>query len=100
MKTVVTIKLLELTIFNLLFCIVLYLYYYFVDSYYIYYFIVDIQGQEYQFGATITTSGGTAISKTFQILYRNETIVLNDSFVFRLHMLVNSDKVNLTFLLH
>ncbi|XP_078360921.1 protein FAM135A-like isoform X2 [Oculina patagonica] len=53
----------------------------------------DAQGQEYQFGATIAPSGGTAISKTFQILYRNEAIVLNDSFVFRLHMLVNSDKV-------
>lgn len=65
-----------------------------------YHFTLDIQGQEYQFGATIMPSGGTAISKTFQILYRNESIVLNDSFVFRLHMLVNSDKVNLKFLLH
>ena len=55
---------------------------------------LDAQGQEYQFGATITSSGVTAISKTFQILYRNESIVLNDSFVFRLNMLVNSDKVN------
>ena len=73
----------------------LYLYYYFVDTYFIYCFTLDIQGQEYQFGATITSSGGTAISKTFQILYRNESIVLNDSFVFRLHMLVNSDKVNI-----
>lgn len=72
----------------------LYIIYSFVGTYYIYDFIVDIQGQEYQFGAAITPSGGTAISKTFQILYRNESIVLNDSFVFHLHMLVNSDKVN------
>lgn len=72
----------------------MFLYYYFVDAYCIYYFTLDIQGQEYPFGATITPSGGTVISKTFQILYRNESIVLNDSFVFRLHMLVNSDKVN------
>lgn len=55
--------------------------------------VSDSQGAEYQFGATIDSSGQTAISRTFQILYRNESVVLNDSFVFRLHLLVNSDKI-------
>ena len=78
-------------IFNLLFLFRVYIiiFWTFIIS-----LLLDIQGQEYQFGATITPSGGTAISKTFQILYRNESIMLNDSFVFRLHMLVNSDKVS------
>ena len=62
-------------------------------------FFPDLKGPEYQFGAAITSSGLTAVSKTFQILYRNESVVVNDCFVFRLHMLVNSDKVPLSILL-
>lgn len=51
------------------------------------------QGTEYQCGSTITPSGLTAVTKTFQILYRNEAVPVNDSFLFRLYMLVNSDKM-------
>lgn len=53
----------------------------------------DHQGIEYQCGSAITSCGLTAVTKTFQILYRNEAVPLNDSFVFRLHILVNSDKI-------
>lgn len=88
------IKQLQLMIFNLLFLFRVYIIIFWTLITFIISLLLDIQGQEYQFGATITPSGGTAISKTFQILYRNESIMLNDSFVFRLHMLVNSDKVS------
>ena len=81
-------------IFNLLFLFGVYIIILWTLIIFIISLLPDIQGQEYQFGATITPSRGTAISKTFQILYRNESILLNDSFVFRLHMLVNSDKVS------
>ncbi|KAK6178838.1 hypothetical protein SNE40_011333 [Patella caerulea] len=34
-----------------------------------------------------------AISKTFQILYRNEDVVINDPMIFRIHTLVDSTKL-------
>eukprot|EP00106_Octopus_bimaculoides_P010487 XP_014777929.1 PREDICTED: protein FAM135A-like [Octopus bimaculoides] len=39
---------------------------------------------------------GVAVSKTFQILYRNEDVVVNDIILFRIHVLVDSSKVNET----
>lgn len=36
---------------------------------------------------------GTAISKTFQILYRNEDVAINDLVMYRLHTLVDANKV-------
>ncbi|GAB1598325.1 protein FAM135A-like isoform X5 [Argonauta hians] len=43
-----------------------------------------------------TIINGVAISKTFQILYRNEDVVVNDIILFRIHVLVDSSKVNET----
>lgn len=39
---------------------------------------------------------GVAVSKTFQILYRNEDVVVNDVILFRIHVLVDSSKVSET----
>ncbi|XP_022313920.2 protein FAM135A-like isoform X4 [Crassostrea virginica] len=36
---------------------------------------------------------GTAISKTFQILYRNEDVAINDLIMYRLHTLVDANKI-------
>lgn len=36
---------------------------------------------------------GVAVSKTFQILYRNEDVVVNDVILFRIHVLVDSSKI-------
>jgi hypothetical protein len=36
---------------------------------------------------------GVAVSKTFEILYRNEDVIVNDIITFRVHMLVDSQKV-------
>lgn len=52
------------------------------------------RNQDYLLPATVSPSSPTAISKTFQILYKNEEIILDDCFLFSLHMLVDSDKVN------
>ena len=35
----------------------------------------------------------TGVSKTFQILYKNEEVTVNDIFLFKVHVLVDSDKV-------
>lgn len=53
----------------------------------------DYQPDDCLYPALVTPSGLTAVSKTFQILYKNEEIVLSDSFIFRLNMLVDSNKV-------
>ncbi|CAG0913705.1 unnamed protein product [Notodromas monacha] len=37
---------------------------------------------------------GSAASKTFQVLYRNEEIYLNDVFIFRVDLMVNPFKIN------
>lgn len=37
---------------------------------------------------------GTGVSKTFQILYRNEEVLLDDVIMFRAHILVDSHKVS------
>lgn len=39
---------------------------------------------------------GVAVSKTFQILYRNEDVLVNDVILFRIHILVDSSKVSET----
>ncbi|XP_059470771.1 protein FAM135B isoform X2 [Neocloeon triangulifer] len=39
---------------------------------------------------------GTGVSKTFQILYRNEEVLLDDVFTFRVHILVDSQKIEET----
>ncbi|XP_064624581.1 protein FAM135A-like isoform X2 [Lineus longissimus] len=36
---------------------------------------------------------GVAVSKTFEILYRNEDVIVNDIVTFRVHMLVDSQKI-------
>lgn len=36
---------------------------------------------------------GAGVSKTFQILYRNEEVCLDDAIMFRAHILVDSHKV-------
>ena len=38
---------------------------------------------------------GVAVSKTFQILYRNEEVNVNDLIVFKVHMLVDLLKVRI-----
>ncbi|CAB0006557.1 unnamed protein product, partial [Nesidiocoris tenuis] len=37
--------------------------------------------------------GTTGVSKTFQILYRNEEVNLEDTLMFRVHILVDSHKI-------
>ena len=39
---------------------------------------------------------GVAVSKTFQILYRNEDVSVNDVVVFKVYMLVDSQRVSPT----
>ena len=53
------------------------------------------------FPAFVEPAGNTctAVTRTFQILYKNEDVTLNDAFVFTLHMLVDSTKVMILFLL-
>ena len=36
---------------------------------------------------------GVAVSKTFQILYRNEDVTINDVIIFKVQMLVDANKV-------
>jgi len=40
-----------------------------------------------------SVAGGVAISKTFQILYRREEIDINDVILFKVHMLVDVNRV-------
>nr|CAD7447481.1 unnamed protein product [Timema bartmani] len=47
-------------------------------------------GTELVFPACVVN--GTGVSKTFQILYRNEEVLLNDVIMFRVHILVDSHK--------
>lgn len=48
-------------------------------------------GSELVFPACVVN--GTGVSKTFQILYRNEEVALDDTIMFRAHILVDSHKV-------
>ena len=41
---------------------------------------------------------GVAVSKTFQILYRNEDVAVNDVVFFKVHTLVEANKVRYYFL--
>lgn len=58
-----------------------------------YNFLTDYQADECIYPALVTPTGLTAVSKTFQILYKNEEVILADPFIFRLNMLVDSNKV-------
>lgn len=42
-----------------------------------------------------TISQGVAVSQTFQVLYKNEDLLLNDAFTFTVQMLLDSNKVML-----
>lgn len=55
--------------------------------------ILDYQPDDCLYPALVTPTGLTAVSKTFQILYKNEEVTLADPFIFRLNMLVDSNKV-------
>ena len=39
---------------------------------------------------------GSAVSKTFQILYRNEDVAINDVILFKVHMLVDAQRVRIS----
>ena len=52
-----------------------------------------ILGSDQAFPACVVN--GVGITKTFQILYRNEEVTLDDSVMFRVHILVDSHKVSL-----
>ena len=43
---------------------------------------------------------GVAVSKTFQILYRNEDVSINDVILFKVHMLVDSHRVSFPYTWH
>ena len=45
-----------------------------------------------------TVINGNAVSKTFQILYRNEDVTLNDIILFKVHALVDAVKVIFSFI--
>jgi hypothetical protein len=53
---------------------------------------VCVSGSELAFPACVVN--GTGVSKTFQILYRNEEVLLDDVIMFRAHILVDSHKVS------
>ena len=52
---------------------------------------LDYAGGELLFPAS--AANGIAISKTFQVLYRNEEVLLSDAILYRVHLLVESHKV-------
>ena len=60
------------------------------------YFLADRRGENCLFPAFVEPAGNScsAITRTFQILYKNEDVTLNDAFVFTLNMLVDSTKVS------
>lgn len=45
-----------------------------------------------------TVINGTAVSKTFQILYRNEDVSLNDIVLFKVNTVVDAARVSATYL--
>lgn len=49
--------------------------------------------QEYAYPAVIQER--TGISKTIQILYKNEEVEIGDFFIFKVYVLVDSKKVNI-----
>ncbi|KAL1129277.1 hypothetical protein AAG570_013806 [Ranatra chinensis] len=53
--------------------------------------ILILPGSELAFPACVVN--GVGISKTFQILYRNEEVILDDTLLFRVHILVDSHKI-------
>jgi hypothetical protein len=53
---------------------------------------ICVSGSELAFPACVVN--GTGVSKTFQILYRNEEVLLDDVIMFRAHILVDSHKVS------
>lgn len=59
------------------------------------YIISDFPACTLVFPACIVN--GTAVSKTFQILYKNEEVILDDIIIFKVHALVEGDRVSLYF---
>jgi hypothetical protein len=45
------------------------------------------------FPAFVTDDGQTAVSRTFNIYYKDEEVLLKDVFLFRVHLLIDSTKV-------
>ncbi|XP_078675526.1 protein FAM135A-like isoform X1 [Branchiostoma floridae x Branchiostoma belcheri] len=54
--------------------------------------LADSSGYEHVYPAQVKEVT-TGISKTFQILYKNEEVTVNDIFLFKVHVLVDSDKI-------
>ena len=48
------------------------------------------------FPAFVDEATKTGISKTFEIYYKHEDVVVNDVFVFKFHMLLDSARVSLS----
>ena len=47
-----------------------------------------------QAAASASIVNNVAISRTFQILYRNEDLNINDAILYRIHTLVDSSRVS------
>ena len=45
------------------------------------------------FPAFVTNDDQTAVSRTFNIYYKDEEVLLKDVFLFRVHLLIDSAKV-------
>ncbi|XP_066272804.1 protein FAM135A-like isoform X1 [Branchiostoma lanceolatum] len=54
--------------------------------------LADSSGYEHVYPAQVKEVT-TGVSKTFQILYKNEEVTVNDIFLFKVHVLVDSDKI-------
>eukprot|EP00794_Sanderia_malayensis_P004689 gene4689-5304_t len=46
------------------------------------------------FSAFVTGDSKTAISRTFEVYYKHEEISINDVFIFKFHLLLDSSKIN------
>ena len=47
------------------------------------------------FQAFLADHDKTAVSKTFEVYYKHEEVIISDVFVFKFHMLLDSSKVRL-----
>ena len=59
-----------------------------IDSY----VCLSIAGDENELPAHVISD--MAVSRTFQILYRNEDVMINDVILYRFHTLIDSTRVN------
>ena len=62
-----------------------------IDSY----VCLSIVGDENELPAHVISD--MAVSRTFQILYRNEDVMINDVILYRFHTLIDSIRVSLAF---